>query len=76
MNPPVDFNTSYQNFESYPTQLLYKGTYFSSLTKSKLRLEEAAPKLFISAHDVAGLSVPFRDLDPSYRGKYRGKSNF
>ena len=70
MNPSADFNTSYQNFDSYPTQLLYKGTYYSSLTKSKLRLDEAAPELFISDHDVAGLRVPFRDLDPSYGGKY------
>jgi hypothetical protein len=67
MNLSPEFVTSYEHFESYPTQLVHKGSYISALDASKRRLDDAEPDLFTD--DLADVSVLFLDLEPAGTGR-------
>lgn len=66
MNIPPIFATSYNLQDSYPGNLVYKGSYPSSLEARRRRLADAAPDLL--AADTSETVVPFRDLKPDGSG--------
>lgn len=66
MQLPHEFRSSYEDFLSYPCNLVHKSTYASSLDAYKTRLDAAAPKLFTK--DEAEVDVPFRDLETASGG--------
>jgi hypothetical protein len=59
MNIPPSFVHSYERFESYPRDLVYKSSSSFALEAYKTRLDEAAPKLCVS--DDSHSNVPFLD---------------
>jgi hypothetical protein len=63
---PVSFQLSYENFESYPQNLVYKTTYTAVLKAYAARLEEASSTIFTEKDEDA--DVPFRD--------FRGQGKF
>ena len=66
---PTEFEDSYSNFESYPTNLIYRTTYNSALEGYRSRLESISPTLCIKVEDIefngtpGYLDVGFRDFD-------------
>ena len=60
------FVQSYNHQESYPENLVYKGSYPSNLEARRRRLADAAADL-LSA-DTSETVVPFRDLKPDGSG--------
>lgn len=62
---PPDFEASYRQCASYPTQLIHKSSYTYTLAKCKARLDdETARGLCIKSDDQT--HVIFRDLDPAF----------
>ncbi|KAL1966201.1 hypothetical protein VTN77DRAFT_4753 [Rasamsonia byssochlamydoides] len=59
------FKNSYQQLDSYPSNLLYQTTYRGALEAFSRRLDDAAPRLFAKEEEAF---VPFRDLLPSGQG--------
>jgi hypothetical protein len=66
MNIARSFITSYSLRDSYPTNLVYKGAYTSSLEARRKRLVDAAPDLLTNV--ASEIVVPFRDLKPDGSG--------
>lgn len=65
---PEAFKQSYNNFDSYPQDLIYQTSYRGTAQAYYTRLMSAAPKLFTD--ESANVSVPFRDLQPSDQGNF------
>jgi len=53
---------SYLNFESYPRNVIYQGTYPPALEAHAARLDDASSALF--KENDTDADVRFRDLDP------------
>jgi hypothetical protein len=61
MHLPGDFRISYENFASYPRNLVHKGSYLPALDAYGLRLDNASSKLFTENDlDPNEIDVPFR----------------
>lgn len=61
------FQHSYENFESYPHELVYQSSYLSTTQAHKARLEDHADRLFTTKDE--DINIPFRDLLPTGQGK-------
>ena len=57
------FADSYNAFENYPCNLVYKSTYPRALAAFKQRLDDAGSRIFTP--EDADIDVKFRDLLPS-----------
>ncbi|KAL8972469.1 MAG: hypothetical protein Q9197_002762 [Variospora fuerteventurae] len=65
-NIPNSFQRSYEDFESYPRNIIQKDLYSGALEAYAARLDTAEPNLLTKAE--AELYVPFRDLYPVCQG--------
>lgn len=63
---PNSFQRSYEDFESYPRNIIQKDLYSGALEAYAARLDTAEPNLLTKAE--AELFVPFRDLYPLCQG--------
>jgi hypothetical protein len=63
---PTDFQSSYENSESYPQNLVYRASYLGALQAYTSRLDTAVPKLLVEKDTDA--NVPFRDFRPTGQG--------
>ena len=61
------FQRSYENFESYPSELIYQSSYLNTTQAYKARLDEHTDRLFTARDE--NINIPFRDLLPSGQGK-------
>lgn len=68
MNIPPTFAASYNLQDSYPENLVYKGSYPSALEGRRRRLADAAADLLST--NTSETVVPFRDLNPDGSGIY------
>src|ERR1700736_4317415 len=59
MNIPPNFVHSYQRYESYPCEPVYRTSSSFALKAYKVRLDEAAPKLCVS--NDAATNIPVLD---------------
>lgn len=57
---PHTFKTSYEEFESYPRNLIQQISYPAALIAYATRLEDASPTLFV--HNEQDILVPFREF--------------
>ena len=62
------FQRSYENFELYPSNLVYQTSYIGALQAYITRLNNAESNLLIN--DDAKIFVPFRDLGPTGQGAF------
>ena len=60
---PHSFEQSYENFESYPCNLIHKTQYPGELNSYKQRLDDTASKL--CKQNEKDVAVPFRDFSIS-----------
>jgi hypothetical protein len=65
---PTNFESSYTDFESYPSNLICQTSYLYAVKASKERLDAAAPKLFTSQDGE--VEIPFRESLPSGVGRF------
>lgn len=63
---PRTFQRSYEQFETYPRNLVYQTSYSGALQTYITRLESAEAKLFV--RDGAKIFIPIRDLGSSGQG--------
>ncbi|KAL9609994.1 MAG: hypothetical protein Q9167_005267 [Letrouitia subvulpina] len=68
---PAAFANSYQEFASYPENVVHKSTYIGGLRRYRIRLDEVQSKLFTPKD--ANINVPFRDLQHSGDAFHRQK---
>jgi len=64
------FEESYESFESWPLNLMYKSSYKSVLQTYHGRLRESMPVLFTSRDD--DIHVAFRDYNESTQREFDG----
>ena len=71
LHSPCTFEQSYENFESYPCNLIHKTSYPGTWKGYKQRLDNAASKL-CSKNEMT-IEVPFRDfvISPSTGAQQR-----
>lgn len=62
MNIPPNFVHSYERFESYPCEPVYKSSSYFALEAYKTRLDEAAPTLCVGNDSYT--NVPILDSPP------------
>jgi hypothetical protein len=65
---PASFESSYKDFESYPSNLICKTSYLYAIKASRKRLDAAASKLFTSKDDE--VEVPTRESQPMPSGVF------
>jgi len=63
LQPSQEFRTSYDDYERYPQNLLYKASYKGVLRAYGSRIETAQPRFLTQALD--DIDVRFRDWDAS-----------
>ena len=63
---PKTFERSYEQFDTYPTNLVYQTSYSGALQTYLTRLNNTEAKLFV--RDGAKTFIPIRDLGSSAQG--------
>lgn len=65
---PESFRKSYEEFESYPRNLVYNPSFPATIKAYTLNLDCSAGSVFL--HNEGEAHVPFRDLKPEGDGEF------